>query len=353
MKSLFISNDKIGDWTGGGSVTGQELLALKEISDVSIFRPEDSYARDNPFYQDRNVLSQIESHWKITPKDDLPTLAHIYSGCMSETVDFLRENNVKVTYTVAAHDLEESKREHKNLGLGFNYPHLTDEKQWQKYTAGYRMADMVIVPSTCAKASMRSLRCRNITIIPHGCPEEIPEIVPLPNRFTVGYLGAIGPDKGLVYLLQAWKELRYKDATLVIAGSQSTTPWMYHLIEKYGGGSVRLLGWVDKVKDFYDSISLYVQPSVTEGFGLEVLEAFQHGRSVLCSLGAGAHDVVPDLWKFFPRDVKELSKKIDASRLVIEGKDTSWCKIWQDKSIPFTWDKIRKQYQKVWEDLLK
>ena len=352
MQCMYLTADSVGGPGGGSTVTYHELLALQTLAgteNVTLIQPEDAYARDNPFYQDDNILRQVKELYKSGSTFDL---AHGYAGCLSKTIIFLQEQGCKVTYTAAAHSVEESRWEHEHLGLGFDYPHLTDPEQWHRYLAGYLAADQLIVPSTHSGQVMKGYGAKNFIVIPHGCGEALPPLKSFPERFTVGYLGAIGPDKGVCYLLQAWKELNYKDATLTIAGTHSTSTPMYRLLDHFGGGSIQLLGWVDNVSDFYYDISLYTQCSVSEGFGMEVLEAMHHGRPVLCSIGAGAHDLVPDLWKFPPRDVKELAAKIDVSRRAIQGKDTSWAKLWQDKALPYTWNIIRQKYQKTWEELL-
>src|SRR5690606_22842703 len=134
---------------------------------------------------------------------------HIYSGTFSSTVKALKERNAKVSYTAAAHDLKESKKEHDMWGVPFEYPHLIDPDLWSRYVAGYLNADLLICPSNHSAQVMKEFGYdRRIEVIPHGC--NLPEVVkPLPSQFTLGYLGAIGPDKGLKYLIEAWKALGY------------------------------------------------------------------------------------------------------------------------------------------------
>jgi glycosyltransferase involved in cell wall biosynthesis len=177
------------------------------------------------------------------------------------------------------------------------------------------------------------------------------ETRPLPRRFTVGYLGAYGPDKGVRYLLAAWKQLNYKDAVLRLAGRDSTCAWVRSLVRNVGGGAVELVGWVDDVADFYGSLSLYVQPSATEGFGIEVLEAMAHGRAVLCSSGAGAADVTgSEHQRFTARDVDELAGLIDDARTIYSLPDYGEQN--RELAANYSWDKIRARYAELWEGML-
>ncbi len=101
--------------------------------------------------------------------------------------------------------------------------------------------------------------------------------------------------------------------------------------------------------DFYNRISLYVQPSVTEGFGIEVLESMAHGRAVICSSGAGARDVsFPHLW-FESGNVTDLASLIDFCK---KGEAEISGPHGPAKAKKFTWPLIRARYQEVWRSLL-
>lgn len=176
----------------------------------------------------------------------------------------------------------------------------------------------------------------------------------MPSRFTVGYLGAYGPDKGVRYLLEAWKKLNYKDAWLVLAGRDSQSQFVQSLCQHFAPNTnIELMGWLPNVSTFYNYISLYVQPSVTEGFGIEVLEAAAHSRAVLCSTGAGAVDFLghSEGWKFPPGDAGALADRISFMRAC-----TNLDSIGQSNrkdAEGYSWDKIRARYQEVWKEVLK
>lgn len=351
MSFLYLTADSIGTPTGGGAVTFNELRALQTLGNVDVLSRDDiSFNPGDPFDQDRKFKALIQH--KYHP-ERLPKLMHCYSGCLTETVKMMKEHGVTVTYTAAAHSIEESKKEHESLGLEFNYPHLTDPELWRKYVGGYLCADALIVPSTHSERIMRSFGAnRRTVVIPHGC--DLPAISEpaYPNIFTLGYLGAIGPDKGLRYLLEAWKCLAYKDAVLVIAGRDSTSPFMRHMIERFGGGNIVLQGWIKNVSDFYNNITAYCQPSCSEGFGIEIVEAMAHYRPVICSAGAGAFDLVYSRGMWFPeRDVEELMTCIEHYRQ-FPGEVKHDGKHNREVAEQHTWEKIRQQYVDFWKGLL-
>lgn len=358
MTLLYLTADRIGTTTGGGVVTANEVAALKSLGDcrvVSRAEMELSQAAAplaptldvEPWKWDALAYHQFGNDVK---------LAHAYAGAFGNCVAKLKASGAKVTYTAAAHDIAASRREHEKLGIKFDYPHLNDPHLWDRYVRGYLLADALVCPSRHSADVMRNFGYSGrIDVIPHGVhlPPDPPR--PLPTRFTVGYLGAVGPDKGLAYLLMAWKKLNYPDADLVIGGRESRSEFVHRLVQAFGGGNISLAGWVENVSDFYNAISLYVQPSVTEGFGIEVLEAMAHGRPALCSTHAGAADVAHDLWKFPPADANALAGAIDGYKKQFPLLSETWSRgtnPWVERAGMFTWDKVRERYIALWRELL-
>lgn len=275
MSFLYLSADQIGAASGGGRVTQEESTALFDLATEQgttctiLGRQELTHGIEaygpEPWCWDKNALETIDF------REDIQ-LAHFYAGTFSTSIQTLKRRT-KIAYTAAAHDVSVSCAEHQKLGIPFNYPHLTDGALWNRYVTGYRQADVVICPSQHSAECMWRYGCERIEVIPHGC-DLVENIVSPPKRFVLGYLGAVGPDKGLIYLLRAWQKLNYQDdSLLLLAGGQSDSSFIHSLIEAVFNlrqpdpypprdPHIRLLGWVKNVSDFYNNISLYVQPSV-------------------------------------------------------------------------------------------
>lgn len=349
---LYLTADSIGTPTGGGVVTWNESEALKSLGECEIWsRKQLETDGEEPWKWDQRGLKSLDQ-FDMGSFAGKVKLCHVYSGTFSESVKKLKGNGTKVCYTIAAHDREVSRREHERLGIPFQYPHLVQEDLWERYIEGYRLADIIICPSTVAAQTVRNygpdFADKRIEVIPHGV--DLPgRVASLPRRWTVGYLGSYGADKGVIYLLQAWAKLAYKDATLVLAGRDSVS--MGPLVKQLRLANVHLMGWAGNVSDFYNSISLYVQPSATEGFGIEVLEALAHGRPVLCSKGAGAQDMVSEWYRFPACDAEGLAGKIDTVK-IRGGCVGMGYPDWEGIAEQYTWDKIRQRYIDVWRSLL-
>jgi glycosyltransferase involved in cell wall biosynthesis len=343
---LYLTADAVGVSTGGGVVTANESRALAQLGDLDVWSFPDA---PRPWGADEAACARLRSDESYRPR-----LVHVYSGTFSKTVRLLKERGCQVTYTCAAHDVQISRAEHLRLGLSFNYPHLTEPSLWDRYIEGYRHADVVICPSEVAAGVMRTHGgCEKIVVIPHGVVLSSRSRVPLPARFAVAYLGQPGPDKGLSYLLEAWKILCYTDTLLTIAGrgTEAIVP-----LARESGGGIYVRGAVEDVDDVYDACTLYVQPSATEAFGIEVLEAMGRGRIVLCSDGAGACDALKDhVEQIVPaRAAHALAGRIEAFREAFtsrrpeyEARSEAAAAIAQR----YDWASVRELYGALWETL--
>jgi len=355
MRNLFCTADRIGAETGGGIVTRKELDALIEFSQEGV-QVVDQLLLANPNYRLPNspyVQDYIADSWLLSLLAQPIHLSHFYSGMFGKTIWRLKNAGVKVTQTIAAHDVNLSMEEFAKYGIPFDFPHLTIRDLWLTYIEGQVMADQVICPSPQSAEIVKRYGVRGPIVIPHGIRVHPESPAPLPKKFTVGYLGQCGPDKGLRYLLEAWSKLNLKDAQLLMAGrgiEQMAPVWQ----AAGGRGEVQFLGWVDDPRKFYERLSVYVQPSVTEGFGIEVLEAMERGRPVIVSDGAGASSVVAELtdgYVFAKRDVDALCNQLlllQHDPAMLENMGTSA----RMHAAQFSWDKILPLYQQVWKGLV-
>lgn len=349
--ALYITSDTVGLVTGGGTVTQMESSFLgsihtTEIIDKRIADPANKAATD-PFLFDKLTDEFIETR-KLT---DSAKLAHFYAGTFSKTIQRLRSAGVKVVYTAAAHDRKHSIEEFGLLGYDYPYAHIKDDALWAQYVDGYKQADLVVCPSKLSADVMMGYGCKNVVVIPHGVAYPA-AVKKLPASFRVGYFGQLGPDKGVVYLLRAWKQLNYPTARLIIGGRGSEAA--IHSIRRDGGGNVEIMGFVESVSDFYDECSVYVQPSVSEGFGIEILEAMAHGRAVIAAVGAGGADAIEDGVDGFTVPIRSpdaIAEKIEwcrthPSELAAMGECA------KRKARNYSWESIRSRYVSTWSAVL-
>jgi glycosyltransferase involved in cell wall biosynthesis len=108
---------------------------------------------------------------------------------------------------------------------------------------------------------------------------EIAQKLHLIEKPYILFVGTREPRKNLVRLIQAWQPLA-RDFRLLIAGESG-----WDDSEHVEGVQPEFLGRVSDaaLAVLYSEASLFAYPSLYEGFGLPILEAFYHGTPVLTS----------------------------------------------------------------------
>lgn len=355
-KSLYCTTDVISYETGGGAATVNELEALKSVSDVAMVISRDDilpakyHQPPSPFLEDYFALQMVKGkHFDI---------AHFYSGCFTETINYLRHRGVRVSFTVAAHDRHVSIEEFHRLGLEYPYHHVSDDNLFMTYTEGIRMANIVFTQSGKSIPVLQNdVRYKGrIEVVPGGIiwPKEVKPLPKLmdPKLMDAAYIGAVGPDKGLIYLLKAWSQLDYKDCKLILAGggTENLEPFIKQVAD---GGQFQLLGRVPDVAGVYNSCAIYIQPSVSEGFALEIPEAMSYGRAVIASEGAGASEIIKDGVDGLRapiRDPQAIAERIDWLKRHPELISEIGQKA-QEKAKDYTWEKAREKYANIFSKL--
>jgi glycosyltransferase involved in cell wall biosynthesis len=344
--SAYITNADIGVGTGGGIVSLNESLAL---SNVTMLKASLSKTDIDPsLYHLANVpfLYDYLAWYKLLGEE--VDIAHLYGGPFTQTVQHLKHCGTKVILTIAAHNIELSIEEHKKLGYEYPYVHITNPFLWEVYSRYIREADVVICPS---KSSAEYLKQKlqpkgEVIVIPHGC--YLPaKVEPIPEKFDVAYLGQFGPDKGLFHLIRAWSRLNFKEETLILSGDSGNK--IANLLW-YAEGKYHFTGYVPNVSEIYNKCSVYVQPSVTEAFGIPVLEAMAHGRPVIVAEGAGVHEIVEDGKEGFIvpiRDADSIAACIKHFHDSPEEVESMGANA-RRKAEQYTWEKIRKMYEEVY-----
>jgi glycosyltransferase involved in cell wall biosynthesis len=135
---------------------------------------------------------------------------------------------------------------------------------------------------------------------PRAVMARVRERYQLDGRYVL-YVGNIKPHKNLERLIDAFGRLRaagHDDLTLVIIGDQITRyQGLRRAVHQHKlHGHVRFLGFVaiETLAAFYRMASVFVFPSLYEGFGLPPLEAMASGTPVVPSNTSSLPEVTGD-----------------------------------------------------------
>ena len=214
---------------------------------------------------------------------------------------------------VTIHGLDWQREKWKN-GFNSKYIHL-GEKMAVKF------ADEIIVLSKGVQEYFQKTYGRKTLFIPNGVNRPVLRKADLiKNKFGIdkdGYLlflGRIVPEKGLRYLIEAYKEL-HTDKKLVIAGGSSDTDDFMQEIQTLAAGDDRIIftGFVagQALEELYSNAYLYLLPSDLEGMPLSLLEAMSYGNCCVVSDIAECSEVVEDKAVTFQKsNVQDLKEKL-------------------------------------------
>lgn len=126
------------------------------------------------------------------------------------------------------------------------------------------------------------------------------------------YIGAAYPHKNLELLMQAFSEFnKKKQYRLVLAGRLDF--FYKRLMSVNQDKNINFLGEVDDVKlaTLYQNAELLVYPSLSEGFGLPILEAQNLGKPALCAMSSCLPEIYGNSVCYFnPFDKHDLINKL-------------------------------------------
>lgn len=137
------------------------------------------------------------------------------------------------------------------------------------------------------------------------------------STFRVCYVGLLEPWKGFHYLIEAFSALNLPDSALDLWGGSGSRPVTRYLEDQMARNpsihlipaEVRTIGYAR----VYGESSVFVSPSLADGFGYVVAEAMASGIPVIVTSSTGAADVVIDGVNGYiipPRDREALADRL-------------------------------------------
>lgn len=181
----------------------------------------------------------------------------------------------------------------------------------------FALADKIVVLSRFALSTFEAAGPKNAETILPGVDAELfrpDEARRMADPFRICYVGRLEMGKGVLYLLKAWKQLKLKNAELLLMGE--VRPEVARRLTEYVDESVRIAGFVPRIvmaQELRQS-SVFAFPSLHEGFGLVLLEAMASGVPVIATRSSGAPDCVTEGEDGFivqPRSVDEIAGRIE------------------------------------------
>lgn len=171
-------------------------------------------------------------------------------------------------------------------------------------------------------------------------------------------VGTLEPRKNLVNLIKGYELLDEKTRQIYPLKIVGGRGWNNEEFDKIFENSpaknqIQVLGYLTKeeLKKLYNQASLFIYPSLFEGFGLPPLEAMASGCPVLVSTAPSLIEVVGSAGEYLdPKDPKDIAKKINyllanPKRLALRQKEGI------KQAAKFSWRKCGEETLKIYEEI--
>ncbi len=182
--------------------------------------------------------------------------------------------------------------EYARFGLRFvgTHPQMI-EKEKNEYAA----ANYISLPSRFALNSFVQKGFSSSRLLHHPLAADLHFFSPQNNKapkFTILYAGNISLQKGVAYLLEAFRQWKEPNAELHLVGSVSAE--MASLLSRWPDSRINFYG-PKKGIDFVRALSrasVVCLPSVHDGFNQVALQAMASGSPVICSANTGSEELI-------------------------------------------------------------
>ena len=245
--------------------------------------------------------------------------------------------------------LAEDSAEYPDVGESFSAAQGRDfpEELMRRERDCWMHADRIMSASTFTKKSLLEVGADEnlLDVIPYGIdvPDQFVDRSPQ-NDFHCVFVGSGGQRKGLHHLLLAWKRARLPETsklTLVCRVIDQAIERIAELTPR-----VQLLRGLPQegLSDLYEASSLFLMPSLVEGFGQVYLEALAQGCPVLGTANTCLPDLGNDADGIFlvtPRDIDHLTDQLESLSQTLPG-NVSIRRAAQDCARRFEWSTFRQ-----------
>ena len=215
-----------------------------------------------------------------------------------------------------------------------------------------KFADEIIVLSKNVQRYFKDTYNRETVFVPNGIdkPEYVvPQIISerwgLQKDSYILFLGRIVPEKGIKYLVEAFKGVS-TDKKLVIAGGSSDTADFMNEIKAMAKEDERIIftGFVQgqALEELYSNAYVYTLPSDLEGMPISLLEAMSYGNCCLVSDIPECSEVVDDNAVVFEKSYVEDLK----IKLQMLCNDVELVKKYKNEASDYVCNKFR------WDDVV-
>jgi glycosyltransferase involved in cell wall biosynthesis len=254
-----------------------------------------NYLRNNSIYNldDLNVTFDKYSSKKLS-KDSQVTIV-LSDSALLTLREAKKQGKITILERGSSHILYADrimKEEYRKENIKFDkFSKRLIERSIQEYEA----ADYIAIPSSFVKRTFLEYGVdeKKLIVNPYGVDLNKFKQIPKDDKvFRIIFAGGGSLRKGYHYLLQAFHELDLQNCELWHLGGVLDEVKPY--LEKYQNDRVKLLGHIpqNELYKYYSQGSVFILPSIEEGFAMVQFQAMACGLPLVCSTNTGGEDLI-------------------------------------------------------------
>lgn len=311
MKLGFDAKRYFNNSTGLGNYARWLVHSLKNSSyQIHLFHTKNTNATSvDDVHNPKGFNKLWPSLWRIKfiCNDLKKNGIQIYHGLSNELPFGIHHTGIKTVVTI--HDVINKK-------FPENYSAIDRWIYDRKLGYASKYADAIVTPSAATKKDLKeyyALDENKIHVIPLSLPPKIASSKKEERAPYILCVSSFNTRKNIAKLIKAYLSLD-TDTSLILAGAKGDT---YKYIKSITANKDQIELRTDLSKqalaNLYAGALFCVYPSVYEGFGIPILEAFQYGKTCATSATSSMPEVGGNAAKYFnPNEDKSIAEAIKA-----------------------------------------
>ena len=225
-------------------------------------------------------------------------------------------------------------------------------------------ADSAIALTENMKKVMQDIYNRDIAVVPNGIElgvnVEKPHVRILEETYKrILFVGRLHPVKGVRYLIQAMQLIhaRRPETKLILVGDGEERDYLEDLTDHLGiRECVDFVGEVphERIIDYLDHADVFVLPSLSESFGIVLLEAMACGLPIVATRVGGIPEIIEDGVNGYlvnPGAYQEMSERIQLL-LRDEPSTAEMSRNNRQKATGYSWEQVVNKLEKLYWGIL-
>jgi glycosyltransferase involved in cell wall biosynthesis len=243
----------------------------------------------------------LTKRWGLIAAGLIPEATQLFVGWSGMSLESIRRGRRLGAKTVVERGSTHIRFQDKILadayasaGLGWEgiHPGIVERE-----LAEYEEADHIAVPTQFVRDTFLGYGVpeSKLIVVPYGC--DLAVFRPGPKRddvFRIIHCGQISIRKGAHLLIQAFSELKLKNAELWLIGG--LTPEVAEVLERTANPAIHVMGPFpqSQLPAWYSQGSVFCIASYEEGLAMVIAQALSCGLPAIATVNSGAMEIVKD-----------------------------------------------------------